>query len=104
MTDKSETRPNPRLSLPLKAFAPQNVSRDRFVRQGETLLTPLQSAVPFGMTAAKAGATRRDRGLAQLVRAAVSKTAGREFESLSPCHFLEGSGFGAFFFAVLAAG
>ena len=87
MTDKSETRPNPRLSLPLKAFAPQNVSRDRFVRQGETLLTPLQSAVPFGMTAAKAGATRRDRGLAQLVRAAVSKTAGREFESLSPCHF-----------------
>ena len=56
------------------------------------------------MTSAKAGMTCRNRGLAQLVRAAVSKTAGREFESLSPCQFLEGSGFGAFFFALLPAG
>jgi hypothetical protein len=48
--------------------------------------------------------TRRDRGLAQLVRAAVSKTAGREFESLSPCHFLKAPVSGPSFLPQLAAG
>ena len=49
---------------------------------------PLQSGPPFGMrTGPGAARALRARGLAQLVRATVSKTVGREFESLSPCHF-----------------
>ena len=50
----------------------------------------LQSPLGFGMRSAMGLAPhQRARGLAQLVRAAVSKTAGREFESLSPCHLLQ---------------
>ena len=46
-------------------------------------IRPLKMRAQSGM-----GRQNWNRGLAQLVRATVSKTVGREFESLSPCQFL----------------
>ncbi len=46
-------------------------------------IRPLKMRAGWGI-----GRRNWNRGLAQLVRATVSKTVGREFESLSPCQFL----------------